>query len=83
MIDVDGLRRYCWRTGGVVVLEDGVRCPECGSLHDPLPDQSRCGVFVAHEDHGHPCDRPAGHAGAHANSPTEGEGEGPGKWRNE
>lgn len=60
-------RAYCWRIGGIVDLEPGERCPECGSpKHEPYtPDN--CGSFAPCEDmstsHGHPCNLPIGHPG--------------------
>lgn len=66
------LRRYCWRAGAALELEDGERCPECGDPgHRPVADQERCGGFVGFEvprgdeleGKGEPCLLLAGHAG--------------------
>lgn len=41
------LRRYCWRVGVALDLDDGDPCPECGRHgHRPNPDQSVCGNYV-------------------------------------
>jgi len=63
-------RRYCWRTGLVIEIPDGERCPECGHDHRPLVDQSLCGRFVPFwesvptpDGGGEPCVLPAGHDG--------------------
>lgn len=63
-------RRYCWRVGGAFNLDDAARCPECGSrgdAHRPI-DEGICGAYAPCEesaDHGHPCQLPPGHDGAH------------------
>lgn len=61
------LRRYCWRTGLVLPLKAGERCPECGfSNHKPTPDQTKCGCFApVDENSGSPCVLPIGHNGPH------------------
>lgn len=62
------MRGYCWRVGSTVELGD--KCPECGSLHDPIPDQTQCAAYVEMNGHdvwekarGMPCTLPYGHAG--------------------
>ena len=56
------MRGYCWRAGYTVVL--GGKCPECGDIHDPIPDQSRCGNFSrVTESWGMPCVLDYGHEG--------------------
>lgn len=58
-------RRYCWRTGCVVELWPGEKCPECsspGRKHWEVPD-GICGRFAVCSDHGHPCILEPGHAG--------------------
>jgi hypothetical protein len=68
------LRRYCWRAGLALELEEGEQCPECGApSHKPIEDQERCGAFVPFDlprgdelaGKGEPCLLLAGHAGEH------------------
>jgi len=60
------VRRYCWRTGGVYMLDDGEKCPECASpFHKPVDNQDECSKFAPCPDcgNGHPCQLPIGHEG--------------------
>lgn len=65
------VRRYCWRAGLVVESADGEKCPECNSVdHRPVEPAGSCGAFSAcGPDHGHPCEREAGHDGPHECAP--------------
>jgi hypothetical protein len=65
------MRGYCWRVG--ITVELGGKCPECGNMHDPIPDQTKCAAYVAVGpkewgpgvglQRGEPCDLPYGHEG--------------------
>lgn len=59
-------RRYCGRTGAVVMLRDGQTCIECGTdRHVRLAILFECGCFAECGDHGHPCQLAVGHTGRH------------------
>lgn len=61
-------RAYCWRIGRTLRLDEGERCPECGSRdHDVVP-VDECGAFApcGSENHdGHHCALFPGHEGKH------------------
>ena len=69
------LRRYCWRVGIAVELDDLEKCPECGTtgiMHRVLEDQDKCGCFAAITDaNGGPCILPIGHDGPHVPHPDQ------------
>jgi hypothetical protein len=70
---VTKLRRYCWRVGVALELDDNDTCDECGltgALHQVLPDQTKCGFYAAITDsHGGPCMLEIGHEGKHVPAP--------------
>jgi hypothetical protein len=56
------VRGYCWRVGSTVEL--GGKCPECGDLHEPIPDQTRCAAYCeVGGGTGEPCVLSYGHEG--------------------
>ena len=69
------LRRYCWRFGLAVELNEDDLCPECsapGSLHRILPNQEECGNYAGITDsHGGPCILEVGHEGPHVPHPDQ------------
>ena len=66
-------RKYCWRTGVAVTLEDNEPCDECGHVnHKPIEDQNTCGNFVSRSDTGgNPCKLPINHSGKCSLEPEE------------
>jgi hypothetical protein len=69
------LRRYCWRFGICVTIEDDERCSECsefGDKHITAPFQDKCCEFAPITKRtGGPCILPIGHEGPHVAHPEQ------------
>lgn len=69
------LRRYCWRIGSCVTLDDEERCDECGapgSRHKPAPIPGKCCAYAAiTSSKGGPCILEIGHEGPHVAHPEQ------------
>lgn len=75
-------RFYCRRVGGAVTFGAVDECPECGDPRATHPQirAGECGAYAPcpmSDRHGHPCDLPVGHDGAHRAAPHSGFPRGP------